>query len=243
MLRLCGAELVEVPAVPYSQPEQLREGLRPARRAAGEDRAERRDLGQPVRQRRQPPGPYRDHRPGNLAADRRQGRRLHLRGRHRRHARRRRHGAEGAQPECRASRSPIRWARRSTATTPPACSRPKAPRSPKASARAASPRNLEDAPIDAAYQIPDDEAVPIVFDLLEHEGLCLGGSTGINVAGAIRLARELGPGPHHRHHPLRLRHALPVEAVQSGLSCAKKTFRSRPGWSGVSTLNVPYEKV
>jgi cysteine synthase A len=55
-------------------------------------------------------------------------------------------------------------------------------------------KNLEDAPIDTAYQIPDDEAVPIVFDLLEHEGLCLGGSSGINVAGAVRLAKELGPG-------------------------------------------------
>ena len=55
-------------------------------------------------------------------------------------------------------------------------------------------RNLEGAPIDMAFQIPDEEAVSIVFDLLEHEGLCLGGSTGINVAGAIRLARELGPG-------------------------------------------------
>ena len=54
--------------------------------------------------------------------------------------------------------------------------------------------NLEGAPIDKAYQIPDEEAVPIVFDLLEHEGLCLGGSTGINVAGAIRLAKDLGPG-------------------------------------------------
>jgi cysteine synthase A len=55
-------------------------------------------------------------------------------------------------------------------------------------------RNLEGAPIDTAYQIPDSEAVPIIFDLLEHEGLCMGGSTGINVAGAIRLAKELGPG-------------------------------------------------
>ena len=54
--------------------------------------------------------------------------------------------------------------------------------------------NLEGAPVDRAYQIPDAEAVPIVFDLLEHEGLCLGGSSGINVAGAIRLARDLGPG-------------------------------------------------
>jgi cysteine synthase A len=54
--------------------------------------------------------------------------------------------------------------------------------------------NLEGAPIDVAYQIGDAEAVRIVFDLLTEEGLCLGGSTGINVAGAIRLARELGPG-------------------------------------------------
>src|ERR671916_783880 len=55
-------------------------------------------------------------------------------------------------------------------------------------------KNLEDAPVDMAFQIPDEEAVPIVFDLLEYEGLCLGGSSGINVAGAIRLAKELGPG-------------------------------------------------
>ena len=54
--------------------------------------------------------------------------------------------------------------------------------------------NLEDAPIDEAYQIPDEEAVPLLFDLLEYEGLCMGTSTGINIAGAIRLARQLGPG-------------------------------------------------
>ena len=54
--------------------------------------------------------------------------------------------------------------------------------------------NLEGVEIDDAFEIPDDEALPIVFDLLQHEGLCMGGSTGINVAGAIRLAREMGPG-------------------------------------------------
>jgi cysteine synthase A len=54
--------------------------------------------------------------------------------------------------------------------------------------------NLEGAPIDDAYEIPDEEALPIIFDLLEHEGLCMGGSTGINVAGAIRMAKEMGPG-------------------------------------------------
>ncbi|KQB97960.1 cysteine synthase [Loktanella sp. 1ANDIMAR09] len=54
--------------------------------------------------------------------------------------------------------------------------------------------NLEGFTPDFAYKIPDAEALPIVFDLLQHEGLCMGGSTGINIAGAIRLARELGPG-------------------------------------------------
>ena len=48
--------------------------------------------------------------------------------------------------------------------------------------------------VDKAYLIPDEEALPVIFDLLEHEGLCLGGSSGINVAGAIRLAKDLGPG-------------------------------------------------
>jgi cysteine synthase A len=55
-------------------------------------------------------------------------------------------------------------------------------------------RIIEDIKVDKAYLIPDEEAVPVIFDLLEHEGLCLGGSTGINVAGATRLARDLGPG-------------------------------------------------
>jgi cysteine synthase len=53
---------------------------------------------------------------------------------------------------------------------------------------------IADAKVDEAYIIPDEEAVPVIYELLEHEGLCLGGSSGINVAGAIRLARQLGPG-------------------------------------------------
>ncbi len=55
-------------------------------------------------------------------------------------------------------------------------------------------KNLEGAPIDTAYQITDQEALPVLFDLIEHEGLVLGGSTAINIVGAMRLARELGPG-------------------------------------------------
>ncbi len=54
--------------------------------------------------------------------------------------------------------------------------------------------NLQGVTVDEAYQIPDEEALPILFDLLKGEGLCLGGSSGINVAGAIRLAKDLGPG-------------------------------------------------
>jgi len=55
-------------------------------------------------------------------------------------------------------------------------------------------KNIEGAPVDDAYQIPDAEALALIFDLLKKEGLCLGGSSGINVAGAIRLAKHLGPG-------------------------------------------------
>jgi cysteine synthase A len=55
-------------------------------------------------------------------------------------------------------------------------------------------KNLEDVEIDWAEQIPDEEALPIIFSLLKDEGLCLGGSSGINIAGAIRIAKTLGPG-------------------------------------------------
>jgi cysteine synthase len=103
-------------------------------------------------------------------------------------------------------------------------------------------RNLEDAPIDVAYQIPDDEAVPLIFDLLEHEGLCLGGSSGINVAGAIRLAKELGPG-----------HTIVTVLADYGTRYQSKLFnpqflRSKglpvPAWmERTSTVKAPFEKV
>jgi cysteine synthase A len=53
---------------------------------------------------------------------------------------------------------------------------------------------IKDMKIDKAFLIPDEEAIPLIYDLLEHEGLCMGGSTAINMAGAVRLAKELGPG-------------------------------------------------
>jgi cysteine synthase A len=102
--------------------------------------------------------------------------------------------------------------------------------------------NLEGAVIDDAYQIPDDEAVPIIFDLLEHEGLCLGGSSGINVAGAIRLARELGPG-----------HTIVTVLCDYGSRYQSKLFnpdfmRSKnlpvPDWLEQRTaISVPFEQV
>jgi cysteine synthase A len=100
--------------------------------------------------------------------------------------------------------------------------------------------NLEGAPVDLAYQIQDAEAVQIVFDLLEHEGLCLGGSTGINVAGAMRVAKELGPG-----------HTIVTVLCDYGTRYQSRLFnpeflRSKdlpvPAWlERKSTIKVPYQ--
>ncbi|MCB1412424.1 MAG: cysteine synthase A [Xanthobacteraceae bacterium] len=102
--------------------------------------------------------------------------------------------------------------------------------------------NLEGATIDGAFQIADEEAVPLIFELLEHEGLCLGGSTGINVAGAIRLARQLGPG-----------HTIATVLCDNGARYQSKLFnpafmRSKnlpvPEWLETrSSINVPFETV
>jgi cysteine synthase len=103
-------------------------------------------------------------------------------------------------------------------------------------------KNLENAPIDLAYQIPDAEALPLIFDLLEREGLCLGGSSGINVAGAIRLAKELGPG-----------HTIVTVLADYGTRYQSKLFnpdflRSKnlpvPVWlERKSSTKAPFEKV
>ena len=87
--------------------------------------------------------------------------------------------------------------------------------------------NLEGAPVDVAYQVPDEEALPIVFDLVVDEGLLLGGSTGINVAGAIRLARELGPG-----------HTIVTLLCDSGTRYASKLFN--PAFLRSKHLPVPH---
>ena len=77
-LRIAGAELIEVPAVPYRDPNNYVKVSGRLAEQLAKSEAERRDLGQPVRQHRQPPRPLREHRPGDLGADRRQGRRLRL---------------------------------------------------------------------------------------------------------------------------------------------------------------------
>lgn len=101
---------------------------------------------------------------------------------------------------------------------------------------------IANAKVDEAYLIPDEEAVPVIYDLLEHEGLCLGGSTGINVAGAIRLAKQMGPG-----------HTIVTILCDSGNRYQSKLFnpdfmRSKnlpvPAWlERRSNFAIPFEKV
>jgi cysteine synthase A len=87
-------------------------------------------------------------------------------------------------------------------------------------------KNLEGAPIDDPFQIPDTEALPVIFDMLKKEGLFLGGSTGINVAGAIRLARKMGPG-----------HTIVTILADGGQRYASKLFN--PDFLRSKNLPVP----
>ncbi|MET3659890.1 cysteine synthase A [Aquamicrobium ahrensii] len=100
--------------------------------------------------------------------------------------------------------------------------------------------NLDDFTPDFSYQIPDEEALPIIFDLIQEEGLCVGGSTGINIAGAIRLAKELGPG-----------HTIVTILCDYGTRYQSKLFNPEflrakglpvPGWMEKKVeIDVPYE--
>ncbi|TAK06070.1 MAG: cysteine synthase A [Candidatus Manganitrophaceae bacterium] len=86
--------------------------------------------------------------------------------------------------------------------------------------------NLAGFQVDEAYQIPDDEALPYIFNLLRDEGLCVGGSSGINVAGAVRLARKLGPG-----------HTIVTILADSGLRYQRRLFN--PAFLREQKLPVP----
>lgn len=85
---------------------------------------------------------------------------------------------------------------------------------------------IEGLKVDRPYLIPDEEALAIVFDLMEHEGLCLGSSSGVNVAGAIRLARDLGPG-----------HTIVTMLCDVGTRYASKLFN--PAFLREKKLPVP----
>ena len=87
--------------------------------------------------------------------------------------------------------------------------------------------NLEGANVDYSFQIPDEEALPICFDLLKEEGLCLGGSSGINVAGAIRLAKEIGPGKTIVTILCDSKSTLSIQAIQSLFPKGKRLALSR----------------
>ena len=76
--------------------------------------------------------------------------------------------------------------------------------------------NFKDTVVDAPFQIPDSESIPLVFDLIKEEGLCCGGSTGVNVAGAVRLAKELGPG-----------HVIATILCDSGLRYRERLFNRK----------------
>ncbi len=86
--------------------------------------------------------------------------------------------------------------------------------------------NLEGLPLDAMYQIPDEEWLPIVFDLLKLDGFCVGGSSGLNVGGAIRLAQEMGPG-----------HTIVTILCDSGTRYQSKMFN--PAFLAEKGLPVP----
>jgi len=102
--------------------------------------------------------------------------------------------------------------------------------------------NLEGFQPDFAYQIPDSEAVPIVFDLLEHEGLCLGGSSGINIAGAMRLAKDLGPG--HTIVTILCDHGSRYQSKLYNPEFLRSKDLPVPEWLTRQTeLDVPYQDV
>ncbi len=102
--------------------------------------------------------------------------------------------------------------------------------------------NLDGFAPDFSYQIPDEEALPIVFNLVQEEGLCLGGSTGINIAGAIRLARELGPG--HRIVTVLCDYGTRYQSKLFNPSFLREKGLPVPGWMERSPeIDVPFEEV
>jgi cysteine synthase A len=102
--------------------------------------------------------------------------------------------------------------------------------------------NLEGFAPDFSFQIADDEALPIIFDLVQEEGLCLGGSSGINIAGAVRLARELGPG--HRIVTILCDYGTRYQSKLFNPAFLRGKNLPVPAWMELApSIAVPYEQV
>ena len=97
--------------------------------------------------------------------------------------------------------------------------------------------NLEGITPDMSFRIPDSEALPIVFDLLTDEGLCLGGSSGINVAGAIRMARVMGPG--HRIVTILCDYGNRYQSKLFNPDFLRAKGLPVPGWLDVAAVELP----
>ena len=207
---------------PLFQPEQLREIFRPTCRGAGQNQNERRDLGQPVRQSRQPAGTLRDHRTGNLRADARQGDGFV-----------RAVGTGGTlagvsmalkerNPGIKIAPRRSDRARRSIPTIRHGELKMDGSSITEGIGQGRSPPTWKARrsilPMNPRRGVAADRLRP-----REHEGLLLGGSSGINIAGAIRLAGELGPG-----------HTIVTLLCDSGARYASKLFNP-----GVSSLEGP----
>ena len=172
MLRLLRRRAGRSAGGALQQSEQLSACRPPARRRIAQDRKERRAVRRSVEQPRQPQGALRLDRPGNLGGDRRQDRRLHLLDRHRRHDRRRfdvpaREEKGHRDRRCRSARrgdvQPVHARRGESVSEGGSIT--------EGIGLGRVTPIIEDIKVDKAYLIPDEEAVPIIFDLLEHEGL------------------------------------------------------------------------
>ena len=214
-LRLGGATLHEVPAVPYKNPNNYVHVAQRMAEQLAPDRAERRHLGAAVRQRRQPAGALPDHRA------RRSGAQTggHVDGFVSAI------GTGGTLAGVAAALRERNPAVKIGLADPPGAAMHAWFTSGELKAEGTSitegigqariTRNVEGLKVDFSWQIPDAETVQTVFDLVAQEGLVLGSSSGINVAGAVRLARELGPG-----------HTIVTILCDSGTRYASRLFNA-----------------
>ena len=240
-LRLCGAELVEVPALPFSNPNNYSACRPPSRRTAQEDREERRHLRRSVEQPRQQQGALRLDRSGDLGAHRRQDRRLHLRHRHRRHARRR-----------------VALLARKTRTSSSALADPRGAAMYNLFAHGEA-KSSDGGSITEGIGLGPHHADRQRRDRRQGLSHSRRGSRADHFRSALarrtlprrlirhQCRRRHSPGersrprPHHRDGAGRFRHALSVQAVQSRLPALEKPAGA--GMAGAQDrISIPFEK-